>query len=335
MRKRHTRMNPSAPPEPEFNFPSLINTIQDIPTAQPNLYGNIMGVVETTVNTIEKLDSGLDTIPDKIIENISEGMNVPLTQQENIYEKEDRFDNPEAKKDDFPDPSNHVIFWRFLVGMSYPFEAIKLCFTKYYAIVAFFDSILITFVILGSLALGCTIGSVIVTKSIAQPVNEWLLLWKFIWYNVYVLWILLILLLCAVFSSLFMLFGLFVASFFINQNSVKLSYLVEKEMTGGKIDYHELCFGEEMDRNTFGTMVWVKDYFRFTFMSYVKRMISMAKNMVRRYAIKTVQFLITRLITAIVTVPIPGFGAVAYFFIFCALFLIEIPSLDSGNIHFS
>lgn len=96
--------------------------------------------------------------------------NIQLEAQENIY------DNPKEeiikhKNQDFPDPSNHSAIKRFFVGMSYPFEALKLFLTKYYAVLAFFDSFLVLFVIILSLTLGTITGTFLITGTTNEPVK--------------------------------------------------------------------------------------------------------------------------------------------------------------------
>lgn len=100
---------------------------------------------------------------------IPKNEDLPIEQHENIY------DNPteeivKNKERFFPDPSNHTTLKRFFIGMSYPFEAARLCFTKYYAVVVLFDSILVSFVILLSLTLGILSGTFLITGTTDNPV---------------------------------------------------------------------------------------------------------------------------------------------------------------------
>lgn len=220
----------------------------------------------------------------------------------------------------FPDPSAAPFYKRFFVGFGYPIEAIRLCLTSEYAMVAFFDTIVVTLVMLVSCALGISLGIYVRQRIWMNPVNETSVLVGIIWYNFHVLSILLTITLSVILTSIFFLFGLFIASFFINQNVIRLSHLVEKEMyIANNLEYHDV--GEK-----FETTSLVNDYLTSVWVRYIKSGFSILKKLFQRYLIKGGQFILTNTVTAFITVPVPGVGAVVYIIVFICLTTIEIPT---------
>lgn len=218
--------------------------------------------------------------------------------------------------------------------MLYPLNAVKLCFTERYILMSILEASIVGVLVYLILAFGVVCGYLTTIAMWHKPTDRRWHWWrKFFPYNMFGLWVVVIILWCLFYISILFLILLVPFRAAMDASCRKLSLLVERRMRKEQIRLRHIVFGEDEGSGgepapeccTWEWIVkWVKSYAWRIVHGYFNQFKSILKKLIKRYAGRFLTFAITNALTFTLGFLVPGVGLIVSTILFFIRLFLEM-----------
>lgn len=237
----------------------------------------------------------------------------------------------------FPDPArSNLFFVRFFAGVLYPINAVKLCFTERYILMSVVEATIVGLLLYLIVAFGVACGYLTTIAMWSKPNDRQWHWWKrFLPYNLFGLWVVVIIVWCMFYISILLLVLLVPFRAAMDASCRKLSILVERRMRHEQVRLRDIVFGIDESGSGSGEapprcctwewiVKWCKSYAWRIVHGYFNQFKSLLKKYVKRYSTRLLTFVITNVVTFMLGFLVPGVGFIVSSILFFVRLFLEM-----------